>query len=90
MSDGLRYIGGIKAKLGKAMLAAMDRVDVEKSEVKTSMLVLLGNRDRICYPKGTQAFFEAIGSEDKESKEYPGRQFNSITAFGQFFGYHLR
>ena len=71
-----RYIGGMKAKMGKVMLAAMDLVGVEKAEVKTATLVLLGDKDRICYPKGTKAFFEALGSEDKEYKEYPGRQFN--------------
>lgn len=76
MTDGLRYIGGMKAKLGKALLAAMDTVDA--AEIKTPTLVLLGEKDRICYPKGTKAFFEALASEDKEYKEYPEARHNLL------------
>ena len=70
--------GGGKLITGSTTMASttMDLVGVEKAEVKTATLVLLGDKDRICYPKGTKAFFEALGSEDKEYKEYPGRQFN--------------
>ena len=49
MSDGLRYIGGMKAKLGKAMLAAMEMVVA--SNITTPILILLGERDKICYPR---------------------------------------
>ena len=66
----------MKAKLGKAMLAAMDMVDA--AEIKTPTMVLLGEKDRICYPKGTKAFFEALASEDKEYKEYPEARHNLL------------
>ena len=75
-NDGLRYLGGMKAKLGKALLSAMDMVDASK--MKTPTLIVLGEKDKICYPKGTKAFFEALGLQDKEYKEYPDARHNLL------------
>ena len=76
MGDGLRYIGGMKAKMGKELLAAMDKVEADK--VRTPTLILLGEKDRICYPKGTKSFFDQLGSEDKEYKVYPEARHNLL------------
>ena len=76
MTDGLRYIGGVKAKMGKSIMAAMDMVVA--SNIKTPTLILLGEKDKICYPRGTKGFFDALPSEDKEYKEYPGARHNLL------------
>ena len=79
MKDGLRYMGGLKAKMAKEMLAGIERVaTADKAKFKAAMLVVLGEQDTICYPKGTKSFFDALLVEDKEYKEYPDARHNLL------------
>lgn len=71
-SDPLVYRGKISARLAWEIVQAGERIALRASEIKLPVLILQGAADRMCYPEGSKAFYEQVGSADKTLKLYDG------------------
>jgi alpha-beta hydrolase superfamily lysophospholipase len=60
------------ARWGTECLAAVQRVRAHPDSIRLPVLVLHGEKDPLNQASGTRAFFERIGSEDKQLIIYPG------------------
>jgi len=70
--DPLNYREGIPARTGLEMLTAMQRIQVQMDKIKLPVLIMYGSSDKLCNPEGSIELFEAVSSEDKTLKMYPG------------------
>lgn len=70
--DHLVYTGGIQVRLGAELLSAMEYVVQHRGEFKLPFLVQHGSADALCRLSGSEAFFEAAGSQDKKKLVYDG------------------
>lgn len=80
-NDPLVYHGKVKARLGAEMLQAGPYVLGHAPSIRLPLLLMHGTADRIAAVSGTQAFFERVGSSDKQLKLYDG-------AFHEVFNDH--
>lgn len=63
----------------KAQLEAIARAP----KVRVPVMVALGERDGVASPAVTRTFFKALGSSDKELKEYPGMLHEIVAEVGK-------
>jgi alpha-beta hydrolase superfamily lysophospholipase len=56
-----------------------ERVLAQAPEFQTPLLLLLGGADRLLPPAASKAYFERVGSSDKELREYPGAYTNLLS-----------
>jgi alpha-beta hydrolase superfamily lysophospholipase len=69
--DTLRHTQST-ARLATEFLATVEWIKAHTPELKVPLLLLHGEKDRVCLPQGTRLFFEKVTCPDKEFKEYPG------------------
>ncbi len=69
--DPLRHTKST-ARLATELFATVDWIQSCASELKVPVLLLHGEKDRVCLPEGTRLFWEKVTFPDKEFKEYPG------------------
>jgi acylglycerol lipase len=70
--DPLVYRGRIKARTGAEILAAMQRLPAVLPRLSMPLLLLHGTDDQICLPAGSSMVHEAVSSQDKTLRSYPG------------------
>jgi alpha-beta hydrolase superfamily lysophospholipase len=72
MADPLVYNGKITTGLGMALLDAMEVAIARAGEITLPVYIAHGDADVMAGPEGSQAFFDALGSEDKTLDFWPG------------------
>jgi alpha-beta hydrolase superfamily lysophospholipase len=70
MKDPLVYTGGIRARLGAELLAAIKRTDVKFDQLTLPYLGMHGMAEKIADPAGTKELYERCQSSDKTIKLY--------------------
>lgn len=71
-TDPLVYRGKTTARLGAELLRALQQVNTEAGRIQLPLLIVQGADDHLVDPKGAQALFDVVGSQDKTLKIYPG------------------
>lgn len=71
-ADPLVYRGKMSARLAAEMLREMSAAQREASAITLPLLIQHGSADRLTAPSGSQRFFGALGSADKQIKIYDG------------------
>ena len=69
--DPLRHTKST-ARLATELFATVDWIQSHVCELRVPLLLLHGEKDRVCSPQGSRLFFEKVTFPDKEFKEYPG------------------
>ncbi len=64
--------GKMSARFVSELFQAMGRVQAEAGTISLPLLVLHGDADAMTAPSGSQFLYDAVGSEDKTLKLYPG------------------
>jgi len=64
--------GKATTRMGTELAAAAEWVKAHAADVKTPLLIIQGEKDRLCSPIETRSFFEQVSFTDKELKVYPG------------------
>lgn len=72
MNDPLVHHGKLSARLIAEMSAAMHDTLASAATIRLPIILMHGEDDRLTSPSGSAELFEAIGSEDKTLKTYPG------------------
>lgn len=72
LADPLVYNGKITTGLGIEMLDAMEVAIARAGEIKLPTYIAHGDADVMAGPEGSQAFFDALGAEDKTLDFWPG------------------
>ncbi|MEE4298830.1 MAG: alpha/beta hydrolase, partial [Pseudomonadales bacterium] len=70
--DPLVHSGKISARLVVELFAAMARLETERASLRLPVLIMHGEADVMTPAKGSRHFYDAIGSEDKALRLYPG------------------
>jgi alpha-beta hydrolase superfamily lysophospholipase len=70
--DPLVYRGKTTARLAAELLAAMQQLQIDAAEIKLPVLVMQGSMDKLVDPDCAHVLHNALGSEDKTLKVYPG------------------
>jgi alpha-beta hydrolase superfamily lysophospholipase len=70
--DPLVYHGKVRARFGVELMDAMAMVRRRMAEIRSPVLVMHGDADRLSDPEGSQTLFSGTGSADKTLKLYPG------------------
>lgn len=70
--DPLVYTGGVRARVGHALLEAGRRIEAHPEAFTLPLLLLHGSADRITDPAGTRALYERAPSADKTLRLYDG------------------
>lgn len=72
VSDPLVFHGKLSARLITELTATMDKTLSRAAEIRTPILIMHGQDDKLTSPAGSQAMFDNISVEDKTLKLYPG------------------
>jgi len=72
IDDPLIYSGGIRARTGYTLMTHANEIIDRTAEIKTPLLLLHGENDVICNPRGSKHLMEHARSVDKTLKIYPG------------------
>ena len=72
VADPLVHHGKLTARLIAQMSLAMRHALAQANRIRLPLLVLHGDADVLTSPAGSQALYEAVGSDDKTLKLYPG------------------
>jgi len=67
-ADDLNHHGGVKAGLGYVLLEAMSQLEEKFSEINIPYLLIMGEKDQICYVEGSKEFHKMTSSDDKSMK----------------------
>ena len=70
--DALVYRGKVTARLGAELIKAMQGFPDQVAQLRLPTLIMHGGADQLTDPDGSQWLYQAIGSEDKTLKIYPG------------------
>ncbi len=62
----------LSARMGAIVLDAIDRARFFAPEIELPVLMVHGADDGIAAPQGARRFFDALGSEERELRVYPG------------------
>ena len=71
-ADPLVYHGGMRARWGHEMLAAMDAFWLNVAKISLPILLIHGTDDKIIPVEGSEKYLAAISSQDKSLIKYPG------------------
>lgn len=82
-NDPLVYHGKVRARLGYEMLRSGPYVLERATSITVPVLLQHGSADRMAAPAGTQAVFEALGSDDKTLKMYDGAFHEILNDYGK-------
>ena len=69
--DTLRWHGGPKARTGWLLLKGCEKVQRSMSDIKTPLLVLQGEKDKLVEPEGAKMIYLNSSSLNKEYVVYP-------------------
>ncbi len=72
LADPLVYNGKITTGLGIEMLDAMEVAIARAGEITLPIYIAHGDADVMAGPEGSQAFFDALGAQDKTLDLWPG------------------
>jgi len=72
LADPLVFKGKLTARLVDELLAQADTVMANAGRIRLPILLLHGEADRLTAPSGSSALYEAVGSDDKTLRIYPG------------------
>jgi len=72
LADPLVYNGKITTGLGIEMLDAMEVAIARACEIRLPTYIAHGDADVMAGPEGSQAFFDALGANDKTLDFWPG------------------
>ena len=72
IADPLVYNGKITSGLGIEMLDAMEVAIARAGEITLPIYIAHGDADVMAGPEGSQAFFDALGAQDKTLDFWPG------------------
>ena len=72
LADPLVYNGKITTGLGIEMLDAMEVAIARAGEIRLPTYIAHGDADVMAGPEGSQAFFDALGADDKTLDFWPG------------------
>lgn len=73
----------ISVRLATEILDNQEKLMDFSSKIKIPALMLHGGDDRICDPKGTEEFFERLGTKDKSLKIYDGMYHEIFNEIGR-------
>jgi alpha-beta hydrolase superfamily lysophospholipase len=71
-ADPLVYRGRMSARLAAEMLREMSAAQRQAAAITLPLLIQHGSADRLTAPSGSQRFFRALGSANKQIKIYEG------------------
>jgi alpha-beta hydrolase superfamily lysophospholipase len=71
LADPLVHNGKITTGLGIEMLDAMDEAIASAGDISLPVYIAHGQADTMAGPEGSQAFFDALGAEDKTLDFWP-------------------
>ena len=71
LADPLVHNGKITTGLGIEMLDAMDEAIANAGDITLPVYIAHGQADRMAGPEGSQAFFDALGAQDKTLDFWP-------------------
>ena len=71
LADPLVHNGKITTGLGIEMLDAMDEAIANAGDITLPVYIAHGQADMMAGPEGSQAFFDALGTEDKTLDFWP-------------------
>lgn len=69
--------------LGKGLIQTVPRLISEANNIRLPFLLMYGLDDKITPPEKLRHFFESVGSERKEKREYPGTLHRPFEDFGK-------
>jgi len=72
LADPLVFKGKLTARLVDELLGQADTVMANAGRIRLPILLLHGEADRLTAPSGSSALYEAVGSDDKTLRIYPG------------------
>ena len=72
LNDPLVYGGKLSARKVAQLFAAMNWVQEQASDIRLPILLMHGEADSLTAPAGSEYLYEAVSSEDKTLKIYPG------------------
>jgi len=72
IDDPLIYSGGIRARTGYTIMTHANEIIERSGELNIPLLLLHGEKDGICNPKGSQHLMNHTNSTDKTLNIYPG------------------
>ncbi len=72
LADPLVCKEKITARLGAAMLGAMERIRVEAGRITLPILIVQGGADRLVDPAGARVLYDAVSSTDRKIIVYEG------------------
>ena len=72
IADPLVYSGKITTSLGLEILDAMEVAIARAGEITLPVYIAHGDADVMAGPEGSQAFFDALGAQDKTLDLWPG------------------
>ena len=72
VADPLVHHGKLTARLIAEMSGAMRNTLAQSGAISLPLLIMHGDQDVLTSPQGSQALFEAVSSQDKTLKLYPG------------------
>lgn len=71
IEDPLVHNGKISAGLAHALFKTMAEVEAGRAAIKLPLLVMHGEADAMTTPAGSEAFYNAVSSSDKQLRIYP-------------------
>ena len=70
--DELVYTGRLSARLVSELFNGISTLTQQWQQIKLPLLIMHGDKDTLTSPKGSEAFYASVASEDKRLQLYPG------------------
>ncbi|KAF0698732.1 Aste57867_10686 [Aphanomyces stellatus] len=78
LSDPIFYAGRLRVGTGFQLLEATEGIQAQYHNITTPFCLIHGENDRVCAVEGSDRFFEAAMSTDKEYIKYPNGEHNLL------------